>query len=151
MTGKRLGMNKGVSLVSATTVRTRLSMSFPDPLNPRTYFYKAVLAACARLWQRAHVCALRSLGFFKLWLDSVSNSFLLFSSPLHRLQIKSLVERENQLASALHPSPSIFPCGFAPRPASGFLPQAVLETRTWPSGSPARARLPTARVGTAGC
>lgn len=57
MSGKVLGINERVSPVSATTVRTRLTMSFPDPLNPRTYFYKAVLAACAPLCGRAHMSA----------------------------------------------------------------------------------------------
>lgn len=156
MTGKRLGINKRVSLVSATTVRTRLTMSFPDPLNPRTYFYKAVLAACAPVCGSAHMSArCANLYFSSCGMRACPTSFSSFLSPLpHRSQIKSLVERKHGLASALsiHPSPSILPVACTPPPApSGFLPQTVLETRTWPSGSLAQARLPPVRADTAGC
>lgn len=122
VTGKRLGINKQV-LVYATTVRTRLTMSFPDPLNPRTYFYKAVLAACAPDCGSAHI----NLYFSSCGLRACPTSLSSFLSPLpHRSQIKSLVEPKHELASALHPSPSIFPVTCTP-PPQDFFPRQFLR------------------------
>lgn len=109
---KGFGINKRVRLVWETTVRTRLTMSFPDPLNPHTYFYKAVLAGCAHGCGGAHTS---NLYFSKLWHESVSNPPPPLLLP-DLSQIKSSVERKHELASALHPSPSIFSCGLPPPP-----------------------------------
>lgn len=119
MTGKRLGINKRVSLVSATTVRTRL-MSFPDPLNPRTYFYKAALAACAPDCGSAHI---------NLYFQAVAWERVQLLSPPPFLSAFLIALKLNLWwsPSTSWPSPSIFPVACTP-PPSGFLPQTVFET-----------------------
>lgn len=139
---------KRVSLVCKATVRTRLTMSFPDPLNPRTYFYKAPWHAALQS-VAALTCLRRAHSHFsKLWHERLPNFFSPLPPFLISLKLNLWWNASTSwppLTILLHPS-FLWLAASHPQPP-GFLPQTVFETRTSPSISPAHPRLPPVRAG----
>lgn len=101
-------------------------MSFPDPLNPRTYFYKAALAGCAPVCGSAHMSALRSLAFFQAVAREIAQllpPFFLISLKLNLWRIAST--SWPPLSNLPHPS---FLCLGPPPPhPEDFFPRQFLR------------------------